>query len=222
MISTDSGWRRRVSCEPSVAGDGKPSVSLVTKPRRTWLSIFHSLVPQSLSRASCTLGYSKAKENLTIHIPRPPTPGLPLMQYTGAQYLQRLHEPVRRSAQRLGRALRRDPVAIGLRQIPGGAQGRLLLALRLVHGRRQPQRLFQADRLPCGTHLKVRLRPRPRRHRSDPLGSHRRSSMDWQLDSSEERAAGWGLGGVKAGGRCGFHSTAFPAALAARLMSSLA
>lgn len=51
------------------------------------------------------------------------------------RHLQRLHRPVRRAGERVGRAVRRRFVARGLRRLPRGPERRVLLALRLVRRR---------------------------------------------------------------------------------------
>lgn len=64
------------------------------------------------------------------------------------RHLQRLHAAVRHAVDRMGRAVRRRQLAQHVRRVPGQAQGRLLLALRLVRQRGQPERGVRGRRLP--------------------------------------------------------------------------
>ena len=65
----------------------------------------------------------------------------------------------------------RHQLAQRLRQLPREAQGRMLLALRLVQGRRQPARQLPPGRLPGGHHREEQVRARERCHQPDADGA---------------------------------------------------
>lgn len=145
---------------------------------------------------------SQAPPNLQPHISSPPLPPPIKKPYpvaaAAATVLTHcsLHQPVRRPVQRLGRAVRRSRLAQRLRQLSRSAQGRLLLPLRLVPGRRQPVRQLPAGRLPGRHHREERLHPPERRHRRD---AHRLQLLGPRRLGEEELRKGGCGGGVARG-----------------------